>query len=182
MKIQSIIAVAALVAFTPIIAVADNGFLVAASIGSAELSEDFDGFDVDADSTAFRITVGWRFNDYLGIEGGYQNFGRFDQTFDVAGTPTNVSLKADGFTIGGIGNLPLGNRLSLFARAGAFFWDGDAEINGVTAATPEDTNFYLGAGVRLSLTDRLSATVDGSQYDLDGTSSSVLSVGLDFQF
>ena len=40
----------------------------------------------------------------------------------------------------------------------------------------------FGAGARFGLTDRLSATVDGSRYDLDGTSSTVLSVGLDFGF
>ena len=182
MKIQSIIAATALVALTPTLASADEGLIVSASIGSAELSESFDQFDVDDDSTAYRINVGWRFNDYLTIEGGYHNFGRFDQTFDDAGTPIRVSLKADGLTLGGVGNLPVSDRVSLFARAGAFFWDGDAEINDVTAARPEDTNLYFGAGVRLSLTDELSATADGSRYDLDGTSSTVFSIGLDFRF
>jgi OOP family OmpA-OmpF porin len=182
MKTQSILAAVAIAALTPSLAFADKGLFVAASVGSAELSESFDGFDVDANSTAYRFTVGWRFNDYLAIDGGYHNFGRFDQTFDDAGTPIDVSLKADGFTLGAIGSLPISDRFSLFARAGAFFWDGDAEINNVSAASPEDTNFYFGAGARLALTERLSATVDGSRYDLDGTDSTVLSVGLDFRF
>lgn len=182
MKTQSILAAVALAALTPMIALADGGLFVAASVGSADLNESFDGFDVDTDSTAYRITVGWRINEYLAVDGGYHNFGRFDQTVDIAGTSTNVSLKADGFTLGGVGSLPLSDRVSLFARAGAFFWDGDAEINSVTAATPEDTNFYFGAGVRFGLTDRLSASVDGSRYDLDGTSSTVFSVGLEFGF
>jgi OOP family OmpA-OmpF porin len=182
MKTQSILAAVAIAALTPSIASADNGLFVAASVGSAELSDSFDGFDVDADSTAYRFTVGWRFNDYFAVDGGYHNFGRFDQTFDDAGTPTSVSLKADGFTLGGVASLPLSDRFSLFARAGAFFWDGDAEINNVSAAKPEDTNLYYGAGARLALTERLSATVDGSRYDLDGTSSNVLSVGVDFRF
>jgi OOP family OmpA-OmpF porin len=182
MKSQSIIAAVAIAALTPSIASADEGLFIAASVGSADLSESFDGFAVDTDSTAYRVAVGWRFNDYLAVDAGYHNFGRFDQTFDVAGTLTDVSLKADGFTLGGIGSLPLSDRVSLFARAGAFFWDGDAEINNVTAARPEDTNFYFGAGVRFGLTDRLSGAVDGSRYELDGTSSTVLSVGLNFGF
>jgi OOP family OmpA-OmpF porin len=182
MKTQSILTMLAIAALIPSIASADKGLFVAASVGSAELSESFDGFDVDADSTAYRFTVGWRFNDYLAIDGGYQNFGRFDQTFDDAGTPVDISLKADGFTLGVIGSLPISDRFSLFARGGAFFWDGDADINNVSVASPEDTNFYFGAGARLALTERLSATVDGSRYDLDGTDSTVLSVGLDFRF
>jgi OOP family OmpA-OmpF porin len=182
MKIQSILAVLVLAALTPSIASADKGLFVAASVGSAELSESFDNFDIDADSTAYRFTVGWRLNDYFAIDGGYQNFGRFEQTVDDAGTPVNVSLKADGFTLGAIGSLPIGDRFSLFARAGAFFWDGDAEINDVTAASPEETNFFFGVGARMALTERLSATVDGSRYDLDGTDSTILSAGIEFRF
>ena len=82
MKIKSILAVLAIAALTPAIASADKGLFVAASVGSAELSDSFDGFDINADSTAYRFSVGWRLNDYLAIDGGYQNFGRFDQTFD----------------------------------------------------------------------------------------------------
>ena len=142
--------------------------------------ESFDGFDVDTDSTAYRLTIGWRFNDHFALDAGYHNFGRFNQTFDIGGTLTDVSLKADGFVFGGLGSLPLTERTSLFVRAGAYFWDGDADINSVSAATPEDTNFYFGAGAQFRLTDKLAATVDGSRYDLDGTASTVLSVGLSY--
>lgn len=182
MKIKRILVAAALWALTPVTAFADSGLILAASVGSAELSEDFDGFDVDASSTAYRLTVGWRFSDYLAVEAGYHNFGDFDQTFDISGTPIDVSLKADGFTFGGVGSLPLGDRFALFARAGAFFWDGDADINNVTQATPEDTNLYVGVGARLALTERLSLTADASRYDLDDTSSSVFSAGFDIRF
>jgi hypothetical protein len=182
MKTQAILVAAALAILVPATTLADDGFFLAASIGSAELSEDFDGFDIDASSRAYRFTAGWRFNDYLAIEGGYQNFGRFDQTFDIAGTLTEVSLKADGFTVGGIASLPLGDRWAIFARTGAFFWDGDADINNVTQATPEDTNFFLGAGARVALSERLSLTADGHRYNLNDTSSIVFSVGAGISF
>jgi OOP family OmpA-OmpF porin len=182
MKIQSILIAAIVAVLAPVTTYADSGLVVGASVGSAELSDDFGGFAVDTDSTAYRITVGWRFNDYLAVEGGYHNFGRFDQTFDVEGTDVDISLKADGFTLGIVGNLPLGDRWSLFARSGAFFWDGDADINNVSAATPEDTNIYFGAGVRLAMTEKLSLTADGSRYDLDDTSSNVFSLGLNYHF
>jgi hypothetical protein len=182
MKNQSIIIAAALVVLTPAITLADSGFVVGASVGSAELSDDFDGFDVDANSTAYRLTVGWKFNDYWTIEGGYHNFGRFDQTFDIEDEAVDVSLKADGFTLGLVGKLPLGDRWSLFARSGAYFWDGDADINNVSAATPEDTNFYFGAGVELAIGEKLSLTADGSRYDLDGSTSNVFSIGLSYVF
>ena len=182
MKTQTIIIAAVLAVLTPAATFAESGFIVGASVGSAELSEDFGGFDVDADSTAFRFTVAWKFNDYLAIEGGYHNFGEFDQSFDIEGEIVDVSLKADGFTLGVVGNLPLGDRWSLFARSGAFFWDGDADINNVSAAKPEDTNFYFGAGVQLAIGEKLSLTADGSRYDLDGSASNVISIGLNYTF
>lgn len=181
MNTKSILVAATLAVFTPTMALAEDNLVFAVNVGSAELSESFDGFDIDASSTAHRFTVGWRFNDYLTLEGGYHNFGRFDQTVDIGGAPTNVSLKADGFTLGGSGSLPLTDRVSMFARAGAFFWDGDGEINNVTTAAPEETNLYFGAGARFALTEKLSATVDGSRYDLDGTSSTVLSIGFEYR-
>ena len=51
--------------------------LVADDNGGADLSEPFDGFDVDTDATAWRLTVGWRFNDYLAVEGGVQQLRSF---------------------------------------------------------------------------------------------------------
>jgi OOP family OmpA-OmpF porin len=182
MKTQSIIIVALVAVLTPAIALAESGFIVGASVGSAELSDDFGGFDVDANSTAYRFTVGWKFNDYLAIEGGYHNFGRFDQSFDIEGTSVDVSLKADGFTLGVVGQLPLGDRWSLLARSGAFFWDGDADINNASAATPEDTNFYFGVGAQFAIGEKLFLTADGSRYDLDGSASNVFSVGLNYTF
>ena len=57
----------------PLGAYADNGFFVGGSIGSAELSDDFDGLNIDTDATSFRIVGGWRFNDYFSVEGGYHD-------------------------------------------------------------------------------------------------------------
>ena len=174
-------AAVAIAALTPVTALAEEGLFIAAGIGSADLSESFDGFDVDTDSTAYRITVGWRFNDYIAVDAGYHNFGRFDQTFDVAGTPTSVSLKADGFTIGGVGSLPLTDRMSLFARAGAFFWDGESLIGNVDDNV-SDVNAHLAAGIRAMVYKNLSVTVDWSRFDLDGTNADLVAIGLQLAF
>ena len=182
MQQKLIVAGLTLAGFLPLDAFADGGFFLSAGVGRSELSEDFDGFEIDAGSTAWRIAAGWRFNDYFSLEGGYNNFGRFDQDVDIDGTPVRVSLKADGFTLGGTASLPVGERFDLFARAGAYFWDGDGDLNGVTAATPEDTNLYFGAGLRFDLGERWSLTGDGSRYQLEDASSTVFSLGVDVRF
>ncbi len=179
---RTALAVVSVIALLPAAAVAESGFYLGGSIGSASLTEDFDGFDVDADSTAYRFVAGWQFNEFFSLEGGYHNFGKFEDSFDLAGEPVDLRLKADGFTLGGTLSLPLTRSLSLYGRGGAFFWDGDANINSITEARPEDTNPYYGAGAKVSLTERLDLVGDWTRYELDSTDSDVISLGLTLRF
>ena len=70
----------------------------------------------------------------------------------------------------------------MFGRAGAFFWDGDADINNVSQATPEDTNPYFGAGAKFAISDQFSLVGDWTRYELEDTESDVLSLGVTFRF
>ncbi len=176
------IALLATLALAPLTAFADSGFFIGGSVGSATLTEDFDGLGVDADSDSFRLTAGWQFNDYFALEGGYHSFGKFEESLDVGGNPVDIRLKADGFTLGATGSLPLGSSFSLFGRAGAFFWDGDAEINNVSQARPEDTNIYLGGGATVAVTERLRLVGDWTRYQLEDTESDVISLGFTYRF
>ena len=164
------------------ISVQAGGFFVGGSVGKASLNEDFDGLVVDDNSTSFRLVAGWRFNDYFALEGGYHDFGDFEQAFDDGGGLSTAKLSADGFTFGAIGSIPVSERFSLTGRAGMFFWNGTAEVNNVSQATPEDTNLYLGAGVRFDLGKRLQLTGDWTRYELESAVSGVFSVGLQYQF
>ena len=166
----------------PLGASAESGFFVAGSIGSAGLDEDFDGLTIDTDSIAYRITGGWRFNDYFAVEGGYQDFGNFEQTIDIGGTPATANLTADGFTLGVTGTLPLSERFALEGRFGMFFWDGNAEINNVSQATPEDTNPYVGAGVSYALSDSFRLIGDYTRFDLEDARSDVFAAGFQYRF
>ena len=152
---------------------ADSGIFVSGSIGTAELSESFDGFDVDSDSTAFHFAVGYAFNAHFAVEAGYRDFGRFEQTVTADGESIDLSVSANGFTLGVLGRLPVGDRFGLFGRAGSFFWNGNARINALSVASPSDTNFFFGAGLDFRVSDRLAVGVDGSRYDFEDASSSV---------
>lgn len=171
-----------MLALTPLTAFADSGFYFGGSVGSATLTEDFDGLGIDSDSTPFRLTAGWQVNDFFSLEGGYHNFGRFEERFETGNGPIDIRLKADGFTLGATGSIPLGDTVGLFGRAGAFFWDGDAEINDVTQARPEDSNLYLGGGATVAMTDRLKLVGDWTRYQLEDTESDVISLGFTYRF
>lgn len=171
-----------LLALAPVTATADSGIYFGASIGNSTLKDDFDGFDVDTSSNSVRFVAGWQFNNYFSLEGGYQNFGAFEQRFESAGPPIDVSLKADGFTLGATGFIPLGLNFSLYGRAGAFFWDGDAELNNVSQANPGDTNLYYGGGVKYALTDNIALLGDWTLYELEDTETEVFALGFTYRF
>ncbi len=167
---------------SPASVLAESGFYVGASIGSADLDEDFDGLEIDTNSTAFRVTGGWSFNDIFALEAGYQGFGDFRQQTLLNGIPITVGLSADGYTFGVAGQLPVAERFFVTGRLGAFFWDGTAEINGVSQADPGDNNLYYGVGVKYALNEKFALSVDYSRFDLEDVQSDMFSFGVQYQF
>jgi OOP family OmpA-OmpF porin len=176
------IALLAILTFMPLAASADSGFYLGGSVGAATLDEDFDGLGIDTDSTSFRLTAGLQFNDFFAIEGGYHSFGKFRDKVDIGGLVNDLSIQADGFTLGANVSLPVSDSVSLFGRAGAFFWDGDAEINNISLARPEDDNLFYGAGADVMVTERLSLIGDWTRYELEDTESDVISLGFRYRF
>jgi len=169
-------------ALLPLNAAAADSFYVGANIGSASLDDEIDGVAVDADSTSYRLVAGWRFNEYFAIEGGYHDFGDFEQDLDIGGIPSAIKLSADGFTIGANGNIPIGEKFSVFGRGGWFFWNGTAEINNVTQASPEDANLFLGVGATYAVGKHFRLIGDWTRYELDIANSEVISLGFQYGF
>lgn len=174
--------VLALVALSPIAALAESGLYVGGSIGSATLTEDLNGFIIDSDSTPYRFTLGLQLTDLFAIEGGYHNFGTFKDRYTVGGEPVDIELQADGITLGVAAGLPVSETLSLFGRAGAFFWDGDALVDSIRQPSENDTNVYYGGGATVSVTDRLNLVGDWTRYELETTESDVISLGFTYRF
>jgi len=166
----------------PILALADTGLYVGASIGSSHLDQDFSGFNLDTDATAYRFFGGFQFGDALGIEAGYHTFGDFAETFDLGGVSTRTELSADGWTLGGTLGLPLSEQFALFGRAGVFVWDADVEVDGFSVSVPGDENPYYGGGAKFDVTPKLSLIGDWTRYELDVVDSDVISIGFQYRF
>ena len=166
----------------PSLAQADTGLYLGASVGSSHLDDDFSGFNIDQDATAYRFVGGIQLNDFLGIEAGYHNFGDFTETINIGGLSSRAELTADGWTLGGTLGLPLSEQFFLFGRAGVFFWDADVELNGFSINVPEDENPYYGAGAGFDITPNFSLVGDWTRYELDDIDSDVISIGFQYRF
>lgn len=77
------------------------------------------GMTKDQHDPAYKVFVGYQFNPYFGLEGGYFNLGKFG--FNTQTTPLgtlNGQFKVDGINFDLIGSIPVNDQLSILARMG----------------------------------------------------------------
>src|SRR5215203_3830141 len=109
---------------------ADNGIYLGASVGQSSVSFDErvagEDFSFDAESTGYKAIAGWRFLDWLAVEGNYVDLGSGDDK--VAGQQFETSV--DGISVSAVGFLPIGP-VDVFARVGAINWNADVSAQGL---------------------------------------------------
>jgi hypothetical protein len=166
-------------AAAPALAV-DNGIYLGASVGQAGVSidESFEGqdFNYDADSTAFKVIAGWRFLDWLSVEGNYVDLGSGDDTIEGVKFESDVS----GISLSAVGFLPVGP-VDLFARVGAVNWDADFSALGETFSD-DGTDLTYGVGAQFRVWS-LSVRAEYEQFDVDAADTvDLISLGVTWTF
>jgi OOP family OmpA-OmpF porin len=158
----------------------DNGIYLGASVGQSgvEVDESFEGenFSFDADSTGFKVIAGWRFLDWLAVEGNYVDLGSGDDT--IAGTKVEADI--DGLSVSAVGFLPVGP-VDLFARVGAINWD--AKISALGESVSDDgTDLTYGVGAQFRVWS-LSIRAEYEQFDVDAADTvDMISLGVTWTF
>ena len=161
---------------------ADNGIYLGASVGQSgvEVDEVVDGFDFnyDASTTAYKIIAGWRFLDWLAVEGNWVDLGSGEDK--VSGD--KVKIDVSGVSLSAVGFLPVGP-VDLFARVGAVNWDADVSVDGFDAGGGTDgTDFTYGAGVQFRVWS-LGIRAEYEVFDIeDADSVDLLSLGVTWTF
>ena len=98
------------------------------------------------------------------------------------------SASSDGFTLAGIGSIPIGDRFSLHARLGAVIWDADTivRLGGSSPITITEgdsgTDAFYGIGFGVRLGEQWDLMADYERYNLDDIDTDVFSVGLRYRF
>lgn len=140
------------------------------------------------ESTAFgwKVFGGYRFNEYVGLEGSYVDLGKFDYQyqFNTAGVQTgtgNMSYEVGSWNIAVVPRLPLENGLFLQAKLGAAFTRAENSFNltvpGFSQSGSDSkskTNPYLGAGLGYDFPNGLSVV---AEYEYFGQAGSPFSYG-----
>ncbi len=129
-------------------------FYVGAGFGEIDVDEN----DFDGDDTVGRGFIGGKFNDYVGLELSYIDFGEFDNQF--------ASAESTGLTIAVTGWLPVAERFSLFAKGGSLFWETDVEI-GSFSDELDGNEFFWGIGAQYEITEHIDAMLEYDRFKLD---------------
>lgn len=154
-----------------------TGVYVGASLGEAtnELGE-FKGSD-----TAFKLTGGYAFNEYFGVELAYVDAGT--QT-DTVG-PQRIENESSGVIASALLSLPLGERFAVFGKLGYAFYDSDATGrlgDSVTRASDNGEDLAYGIGLELAVARGLRLRAEYEGLDVSEGDFEIVSAGVVYRF
>ena len=160
----------------------DNGIYLGGSVGQS--STEFDGsvngqrYNFDASSTGFKAIAGWRFLDWLAVEGNYVDLGSGDDR--IVGE--KIESDINGVSLSAVGFLPVGP-VDLFARVGAINWNADVEAPGLDIRGSEDgTDLTYGLGAQFRVWS-LSLRAEYERFDIsDADNVDMISLGVTWTF
>lgn len=116
-----------------------------ATIGGTQTS-------VDDDDIGWKFYGGMFFTDNFGFEAGWIDLGDMSQN--------GVDLETEGFTAAGLAAMPLSEDLSVYAKAGVFFWDQD-----VNTVNFDGQDLMYGLGVRMRFMEQFHVRLEWERFD-----------------
>jgi len=147
---------------------------------------------VDNTDTAYKLLLGYQFNPYLGIEGGYVDLGK--TTYAATATQGNATLawKAKGWLLSAVGTLPVNDSFGVFAKLGAFHsevsWNlaatGSIDANEAWSGTKWKAAYGVGASYNLNkqVGFRLEYEVFDKLGDVNKDKVDFISAGVVYKF
>ena len=190
----SIVVAAAFALLEPPTALAhDPGFYFSIKYGTTDVDASFgDAFDqvVEGDDDSQAYEVGFRWSSHFAIQGGYHDFGNVPgfgtpcSEDDEVCIPVDVPIEAEtkAYSIALVPQLPLGKRLSVFAKVGAIALETEVEDrDGVTDFFEEfdEEDVLWGAGLRLQIFGPIQIFYE---YEGVGEDFETQAFGATFQF
>jgi len=194
-RIRPLLAAAALLlAAVPAAAPAqDGGWYVGLGIGRARSGDGCTGaappgITCDDKDTTWKIFGGYEINQYLGVELGLVDLGERPASVTGVGAGT---AKFRIFETLVVGTLPIGERFSVYGKAGIFQWDADYSFPAGTAggADSQGKDYTYGLGVRYHFTRNAALRLEAQRYKKVGEASmtgqfdvDVFALGVLFRF
>jgi hypothetical protein len=167
---------------------AESDVLVTASqwrLGAGVAFSDYDGdtTGVDDSTVGFKMSAQYEFNKWFGIEGAYLNTSDFEsnQSAGQSGGDSKVSYR--GFTIAGVGYLPLDlEDIDLYGLIGFFDFDTDLSSDSIIQSSGHTDGAYIAGGATLSIAENFGIRAQFDWYDTDDADLWTVYTGLEYRF
>lgn len=156
-----------------------GSFYAGASVGDTSIKVDDSAGNFDASATSFKAFAGFDFKRFLGVEGGYVDFGSPDDS--VGGTDVSISATAwDAFIVG---KLPIGDHFDIFGKLGLVFWDSDVKIQGSGSDSDSGNDTVWGFGLDFIFGKHFGVRGEYEVFNIEDTDDvAMLSVGAFWRF
>ncbi|MDO8042785.1 OmpA family protein [Janthinobacterium sp. SUN137] len=132
-------------------------------------------FNKDQRDTGYKLFVGRQLNQYVAVEAGYFDLGKFDFRSTTSGNGVlNGQAAFRGVNLDLLGQLPLSQRLSLVGRVGMHYTKTNTEFSGNrllgsanTHASERKLNAKLGLGLEYKFSEALALRGEVERYRLN---------------
>ena len=119
-------------------------------------ADDVDANLLDDNASAYKLFLGYEFPQILGLEAGWTHFGSYDVGNFEGFEDLTGEVDATGWTAALTARIPIGSLVTVYGKAGYFFWNSELDIPGdigdVFGELKEDgQDPFFGAGIRLNL-------------------------------
>jgi OOP family OmpA-OmpF porin len=149
------------------------------AIGATQI--DVNGTSFNESDVGFKWFGGLMATPNFGLELGYI----FGGTIDSSSGPVR-SVESNAFTIEGVGSIPLGEKFSLYAKAGIGFYDAYVATRAGTYYSNSDEDFIYGVGGSLAFNQKIELRLEWQQLGFSTSAYkgdfSMLSLGFAYRF
>lgn len=190
-KFYFVLLLLGLVAFTNPASAADSGWYLGVDLGSSNYTvmsdnvtavsqaltqQGFPNTTTESDTaSAYGVDVGYHFDRYFALEGGYADFGSSTGDINITLVPpgnAHLDLHATGETLFAVGTLPVSDHFAFFGKLGLLSYSqdltGSVTVGTNSQALPKfsssGTTSGIGVGASFALNDRFGLRLGYTRF------------------
>lgn len=146
------------------------------------------GTIIDDNTIGVAGSVGYSFNEYVGVEGGFIYPTEIDENTEIClsgsgrgggCTSIKTTVNISTLTFAGIGRLPVSDNIGILGKLG--YYRSSTEVNTPSLNVSEDetdSGAFFGAGVDFIVTESIAVMIEYDHYDKDNFTQ----IGLRYSF
>ena len=174
-----VLAMTGLLLFAVTHANAETGAYGGVSVGSSVVKETSEGITFKGNDFAWAVWGGYMFNDNFGIEAGWADWGKPDDTIEGV----KAAIDASGYQVVLLGVLPVNDNIDLLGKVGVAMWESEYFIESVSIGEDDGNDLALGIGARWNTESGLGIRAEFEWYDIPDTDRAwLMMVGLQWNF